>query len=350
MSKEMDIENIRGRLKEWFKSKIPQASQISLSPLKKPVSGLSNQTFFFELSWWQAGEMRVENLVLRCAPTGFLMFPKYDMKEQFILMKNLENTAVPVPRSRWLEEDESVIGVPFYIVDQVQGWIPGDHPPYHVAGPLYEATPEEKARIWWKAVDIMAKIHTLDLGEVDLGFLGVPKGGTDPIDQEIAYYDKMLKMNEEPPPPILERTRNWLKENIFEPKHVSLCWGDARLANLMYQSDEVVAVLDWEMAFLGDPESDLGWFIHMDWATSEGLQTKPSPRLAGLPGTQETLAHYERITNRKVENFFYHEVFATWRMAVVYTRLAKHQRFISNFTKIDITRSHFDKLTRLLSL
>jgi aminoglycoside phosphotransferase (APT) family kinase protein len=352
VAEELELEAVRGRLTSWFAGKMPQASGLALSPLQRPGGGSSNKTFFAELRFRQDGAMRVENLVIRWVPRGFNLFPKYDMKEQFRLMEQLEKTAIPVPRTRWFEEDEAVLGVPFYIVDQVPGWIPGDFPPYHVAGPLYEATPAAKVKVWQAAVDTMAKIHTLDWERAGLGLLGVPEGGTDSLERLIAYYEKMLRMNEETPPPILAEARDWLRANAYVPKHLSLCWGDARMANLIYSDDAVRAVLDWEMAFIGDPESDLGWFIHLDWALSDGHPYSPSARLAGLPGTKETIDYYERVTNRKVENFFYHEVFATWRLAVVCTRVEKIQKYssLSKKTPGYLTWPHFEQLRNLLGL
>jgi aminoglycoside phosphotransferase (APT) family kinase protein len=84
------------------------------------------------------------------------------MKEQFLIMKHLGNSDVPVPKNRWLEEDRSVIGSPFYVVDQVEGWIPSEQPPYHIAGPLFESTPEHRAKIWWEAIHTLVKIHSVD--------------------------------------------------------------------------------------------------------------------------------------------------------------------------------------------
>jgi aminoglycoside phosphotransferase (APT) family kinase protein len=74
------------------------------------------------------------------------------------------------------------------------------------------------------------------------------------------------------------------------------------------------------LARLSDPETDLGWFLLMDWATSEGHFVAPAERLAGLPTTEDTIAHYRRATGRTVEHFFYHDVFATWRFAVIMHR------------------------------
>lgn len=352
MEERLDLEAIRTRLCSWFEGKLSLARELTLSPLIKPVSGASNQTYFTELRWRQDDQIKSEDLVIRWIPKGFSLFPKYDIKEQFLLIRQLEQTGVPVPRTRWFEDDESVLGVPFYVMDRVHGWSPGDFPPYHVAGNLYEATPQAKAQIWWEAVDTLAKIHTLDWEKEGLGFLGVPKIGADSLERQIAYYEQMLQMNMEPPPPILEATRDWLKANIYVPKHVSLCWGDAKLSNLIYCDNKIKAVLDWEMAFLGDPESDLAWLLHMDWSTSEGRPYSPSPRLEGLPDKKETIAHYEQVANRKVENFFYHEVFAAWRLAVVCARTERSPWFMARNknSTTDLTWTQFEKLRNLLNL
>jgi aminoglycoside phosphotransferase (APT) family kinase protein len=130
----------------------------------------------------------------------------------------------------------------------------------------------------------------------------------------------MLGMAEGEPPPVLLECMGWLRENAVTPRRVTLCWGDARLGNLIIRGAEVVGVLDWEMALLGDPESDLLWFLLMDWALSEGHFVAPSKRLEGLPGREETFARYRRATGRAVENPHYHDVFATWRFAVIMHR------------------------------
>jgi aminoglycoside phosphotransferase (APT) family kinase protein len=69
----------------------------------------------------------------------------------------------------------------------------------------------------------------------------------------------------------------WLKENRYAPDHVALCWGDARIGNTLYSRTDrnVLAVMDWEMAFIGDPESDLAWFFVLDKGLSKGYGLPP---------------------------------------------------------------------------
>lgn len=242
-------------------------------------------------------------------------------------MKHLKGTNVPVPRVYWLETDESLLGTPFFIMGRIEGVIPSSYPTYHTFGVYYDATPEQRAKLWWACVEAMAKVHLLDWRSLGLSFLGVPRGGTGPLDQLLDYYQSYLNwVKEDPqePQPIMEAALEWLRENRYAPEHVKLCWGDSRLANVIYGADfEVLAVLDWEIAYLGDPESDLGWFLFLDWAGSEAGGI---PRLEGTPGTEETVQRYEELTGWKMRNLFYNDVLAAFRLGVSMLKIYKNMK------------------------
>jgi len=353
MTDTIDLNEVREQLAHWFSKQFPQATEITVSPLKAPGSGSSNETFFFQLDRQEGGETYSQDLVIRWPPKGFLVFPEhsYDMKKQYRLLQCLADTPIPTAQVYWMEEDSSILGAPFYIMERVDGWVPGDFPPYHIQGPLFAACEADRAKVWRGAIDTMIEIHALDWQAAGLDFLGRPtaKGF---IETQVAFYDEAYQQNDESLPPILAATREWLLDNNFSPTRHTLCWGDARLGNMVFRDYEVAAALDWEMACIGDPESDLAWFAHIDWACSEGRPTDPFDRMAGLPSIEETIAYYERKTNRKVENFSYYDVFATWRMAIVYTRIEQDARYLarSGKSKEMITRTHFEKLQRLIGI
>lgn len=346
-----NLKQVRERLLAWFTQQLPAASHIEISELRMPGSGTSNETFFFTLDKCENGQQTRQNLVVRWPPSGFLIFPEdsYDMSRQFQLLHTLMPESVPTPPVFWMETDASVIGAPFYIMERVDGWVPGDFPPYHVEGPLFDAAEPDRAVIWNSAVEAIAAIHQLDWRALGLDFLGVPSGADFMLTQ-VAYYDRVFAQNAEPLPPILAKARQWLLDNRFAPAYTSLCWGDARLGNMVFNGHKVAAILDWEMACIGDPDADLAWFAHIDWASSEGRSSGPLARMAGLPSIAQTLAHYQKITGRKVSNFDYYDVFATWRMAMIYTRIEQDQRYLTRTgrPKGAITRTHFEKLERLL--
>ncbi|GAG07627.1 unnamed protein product, partial [marine sediment metagenome] len=203
--------------------------------------------------------------------------------------------------------------------------------PYHSFGLYYDATPEQRAKMWWGTHQAMANIHKLDWESLGLSFLGVPGGGTGPLDQHLDYYERYLewvKEDPEEPQPILEAALDWLKKSRYTPEHVSLCWGDCKITNTMYSPDfDVLGILDWEMAYLGDPESDLAHLMFMDFVLSEGYGI---PRLDGSPGREETVQRYEELTGWKVKNLFYNDVLVALRFGVINLKMMK------NFKKLGI--------------
>ena len=145
------------------------------------------------------------------------------------------------------------------------------------------------------------------------------------VEKQIAIYERLAKWVEVVPPTFLEGAFNWFKENKFEPEYLSLCWGDARPGNLMYRNDEVVAVLDWDMVHIGPPESDLAWFLALDWMTGEECTGMRVPRWAGLPNREEAIKHYIAVAKRNLDNFFYHEAFAILKMGIIFSQIVKYQ-------------------------
>jgi aminoglycoside phosphotransferase (APT) family kinase protein len=130
----------------------------------------------------------------------------------------------------------------------------------------------------------------------------------------------MLDWAETPDEPqaTLRGALHWLRKNEPPVSNVALCWGDSRPPNIIYHGTEVAAVLDWEMAFLGDPEADLAWWLFMDWFASGGYNLA---RLAGMPEKEETILRYEKLTGAPVRNLFYNEVFAGFRFGVIMVRV-----------------------------
>ncbi len=311
VSIQRDPESIHAQLTEWVQAKLPASEDVRLSPLEKPGLGFSNETWFAELSWREDGKERSEDLVFRLEPAGFFVFPEYDLPEQVRVMQSLGSTDIPVPEILWLEEDRGVVGCPFYVMKKIEGRVPPDVPNYHAEGVFFDATLEARAKMWGSGIETLAGIHTLDWESLGFSFLEVPEAGTGPLDRQLDYYDRYLEWAREgEPQPVLEASLRWLRENRYAPKRVTLCWGDSRLPNLIYRDDEVVGVLDWEMAFLGDPEADLAWWLFLDWHHSDGNGT---PRLEGFPAREETIRRYEELTGWKTENLFYQEVMAAFR-------------------------------------
>jgi aminoglycoside phosphotransferase (APT) family kinase protein/putative sterol carrier protein len=221
-----------------------------------------------------------------------------------------------------MERDEGLFGFPFYLMSRIDGGVPSEFPPYHSFGICRDATPEKRARMWWGTLEAMAGVHALDWKSLGLSFLGVPPDGLGALDGELDYWEHYLDWARDEPQPILEAALGWLRDHKYAPARVSLCWGDARLPNTIFGPDgEVRGLLDWDMAILSDPVSDLSFFLTLDRLLSVGTGV---PRLPGFPDEEETVGRYEEMTGRKVENFFYNQVFAALRAGVVILRVQKN--------------------------
>ncbi len=337
-----DLELTRRRLTNWLAAQLPQADSLRLSELTGPgATGFSSDTLMFDLDYREGGREVHRALVARIQPTGFQVFPEYDLGLQFGVQQALAPTGVPTARMLWREEDAGVLDAPFYVMERIEGRIPNDNPPYHMGGWITEIQPEERASIWWSGLEVLARIHRLDWQALGLGFLG-PQGrespaqraegprsseerGASPLERHLDYYRAFLAWAwDDKPHPTCTPALEWLYQNRpRDPEPVALCWGDARIGNMVFRDHRCVAVLDWEMARLGSPEEDLAWWIFLDRHHSEGVGV---PRLAGFPSREETVARYEEWSGHRVRHLDYYERFAAMRFSVIMARLAKQMQ------------------------
>jgi aminoglycoside phosphotransferase (APT) family kinase protein len=307
------------KLRDWFAEKL-EAPDLGLSPLQMPSIGFSNDTLVCHVTYTRTGNEHREDLVVRLEPEGFQLFPNYDLQGQARLMRCLAGSDVPVPAVRWTEEDASVLGREFYVMDRIGGEVPSEVPPYHATGVFAAATPMERKRMWWSGIETLAKVHAVDWKEAGLGFMGEPPDTAPSIRPQLEYYERMLDWAEEErePQTTLRAAQKWLRENEPQSHRVALCWGDSRLPNVIYRDCRIVGVLDWEMAFLGDPEADFAWWLFMDWFSSEGYGL---PRLDGMPSEEQSVERYETLTGRALENLHYYKIFAGMRFGVIMVRV-----------------------------
>jgi len=319
-----DPELTRTRLGEWLATKLPDAIGLSISELSGPAAtGFSNDTLLFDATWTEAGTARTEGLVARIKPSGYQIFPEIDVALQHRVMKILgEHTDVPVPRMWWLEEDERVLGAPFFLMSRVDGDIPADNPPYTMGGWVFDARPDQRERLWWTGFEAMAKVHRLDWRALGFDFLDHPELGKRGLDQQLTYYERYLEWAARgKPQPIAEAALDWVKTNRpSDEEPPALCWGDSRISNQIFRDFECVAVLDWEMVTLGNPEQDLGWWIFLDRHFTEGLGIDRPP---GFPSYDATVARYQELTGHTVRHLDFYQVFAGLRFAVIMMRVAQ---------------------------
>jgi aminoglycoside phosphotransferase (APT) family kinase protein len=316
ISQQRDADLFRARLAEWLEGQVGAPVELSGQP-GPAFSGFSNETLLFDALWTAGGgEPRMLGIAVRLEPSGHQVFPDTLFETQVRVLRALGPTAVPASEILWFESDRSVLGSAFFVMRRVEGRVPPDNPPYHVAGWLHDVSPEVRESIWWNGLDMMASIHRLDWEALGLGFLDrVDAAGALASVRE--YTAWVLKGR---PFPLVEETLDRLGARLPAPSGPpSLCWGDSRIGNVMYdESGGVVAVFDWEMVTIGDPLAELAWFLLLDRHHSEACGV---PRLEGFPSHQDTVARYHEATGRPVDDLPWWLLLGAARYGAIMTRV-----------------------------
>jgi aminoglycoside phosphotransferase (APT) family kinase protein len=310
-------------LTRWLATKSGDAS-VEVFDVHAPASnGFSNETILCRTRSTKGDAGGEKRLVVRVAPTKHLLFLDAQFSTQYRVMRTLADgpTDIPLPRLGWYEEDPQYLGVPFFTMDHVEGEVPADNLPYTMEGWVIDATPDQQATMWWSGIDALAAVHRADWKALGLEWLIA--GATEPpgIAHQMAYYRRFLDWAAgDLKVPVIESTWQWLLDHQpDETGDVVLSWGDSRIGNIIWDDFEAAAVLDWEMATLGQPEMDLGWWLYFDRQFSEGLNV---PRPAGFGSHEDTIARYSELMGRPMRDLFFYEVFSGFRFAVVMLRLS----------------------------
>jgi aminoglycoside phosphotransferase (APT) family kinase protein len=246
------------------------------------------------------------------------------MQREFRVISALAPTPVPVPEAIAFCDDVEVLGAPFYIMEHVDGIVPVNAD--DVAGRFDEG---QRRVLGEELIDTLAHLHAVDPQAVGLGDFGRPQGY---IERQVRRFtEQMQKVKTRELPELEELARRLPKAMPLESDH-TIVHGDYRLDNsIVNEAGHIAAVLDWEMATLGDPLADLG-ILRMYWrdrgsdgslnATigSAGVITLP-----GFPTWQEAALRYEQRTGRDLGHLDFYIVLAHFKLAVILENM--HARF-----------------------
>ena len=304
------LENIT----RWLGDRLPGADRIDVPPLSAAEGGSSSETLFLNPRITEGGVTREERWVLRVQATGYQVYQDPSVERQYRVMDAVDRAGrAPLPRMLWLETDPTVLGAPFFVMDRVDGNVP--HERYHSRGLFAEVGPADREAMWLSGIEAMAAVHATDLDRV--AFLARPELGPTGLDQEITAWDNYLRWAKVAEHPVLTRARAWLDDHRPAERPTGLAWGDSRLGNMIFRDNKCVAVLDWETASLGGAETDLGWWLYFDWWVTEGTGVS---RLDGIGDGPATVAAWERFAGRPAQAMEWHEMFGTYRFAIISER------------------------------
>jgi aminoglycoside phosphotransferase (APT) family kinase protein len=247
-----------------------------------------------------------ERLVLRRDPPGHQV--QSSRREEFALLRAADAAGLPVPRVRWCEEDAAILGAPFFVMDFVVGET--------LARRLLRDAEYAPARAALPAqlADALARIHRIDPDAAELAFLPRPPSGEPPARAELARYEQIYRAIAPDPHPVLELAFRWLAGRLPAPHALTVVHGDFRIGNVIFGPEGLRAVLDWELAHVGDPLEDVGWLCVRSWRF--GADERP---VGGLAAREDFFAAYERAGGTPVDrdDARWWEIFGNLKWAVI---------------------------------
>lgn len=250
--------------------------------------------------------------VLRMPPGDAPTSRRKELVRELRVLRALKGTDVPHAELIAGCEDPAVLGVPFYLMERIDGWSPmGGWPE------PYANDSEARGKLAFALVDGAARLAGVDWRARGLEGFGRPEGFHErQVDRWLAHLEKFRFRDL----PGLNEASAWLRRNRPRNWEPGIMHGDFQFANVMFTHDvpaRLAAIIDWEMTTVGDPLLDLGWAL-IAWPP-EGADMEHAQYLdlTGMPPREELLAHYEKVSGRSTADIDYYVVLARWKLAIV---------------------------------
>ncbi|HMQ61291.1 MAG TPA: phosphotransferase family protein [Flavilitoribacter sp.] len=308
-------------LKRFLTKTLPDWEVNELTVRQFP-SGFSNLTYLVSSGSNQA--------VLRRPPFGANIKSAHDMGREFGILSMLEPVYDKIPKVISYTDDPGYIGAPFYLMEKVEGVILRGKMPLEMI-PL----PDTMARIAGSLVNNLSALHRLPLASGGLAGFGKPEGYAE---RQVSGWGKRYFAAKTDEIPELEHAIRWLPGHIPAHSDAALIHNDYKYDNLVLDPDDwtkIRAVLDWEMATVGDPLMDLGttlgyWSTAGDPPALLALQFNPST-LPGNPSRSELISLYEKASGKQVNDPVFYYVYGLFKIAVIAQQI--YFRFKQGFTQ-----------------
>lgn len=295
-----------GPLSDYLTAQIPglrgdlRARQIS--------GGQSNPTFFLSSD--------SHELVLRKQPAGQLLPSAHAVDREYRIMAALADQGVPVPRMILYEEDPTLLGTKFYVMERLEGRV------FHDSR-LSELAQPDRATAYRDLATVLARLHSVDVDAAGLSDFG--KHGAY-FERQIARWTKQWHLSKTREIPDIDALAAWLPHNIPTDARTTIVHGDYRVGNVMLHptAPDIVGVLDWELSTLGHPFADLAhtetmWFVAPDeYGGVMGIDFAAE----GLPTRERFEETYLRAAGLSEGLKPFHLAFALFRFAVIFEGIA----------------------------
>lgn len=290
--------------------------------VKQFPAGFSNLTYLLRV-----GE---QEFVLRRPPFGAKIKTAHDMGREFLILSRLYPVFPKVPRPVLYCEDESILGAPFYLMERVRGVILRAQLPAGLA-----LSQEDMRRLSESFIENLVEIHEVDYLAAGLGELGRPEGY---VSRQIEGWTKRYYNARTDDVPEIDKLAAWLSEHTPADSGRALIHNDYKYDNVVFAPDDlsrVVAVLDWEMATIGDPLMDFGTTLGY-WVDADDPEEwkQFGFGLTALPGNlrrRELVEFYTRRSGRDVREVVFYFAYALLKVAGIVQQI--YYRYRQGFTK-----------------
>ncbi len=345
----LTVSNIEaGLMRLLLANGLPNAE---ISDVCRLAGGASKEQFLFTLTDPDAGT--TERLVLRSDPIDGVL--ETSREREFEVLQAMQGI-VPVPRPRFLDPDGNLLGAPAMVTSFVRG---GTKPPHAGAGVSGLGTgfsPEWRARLAPQFMQNLTAIHAFDYRGAALHHYASPDA--DPYKaarQRVNLWSRVWRESSNTPSPVFAVVEAWLRDHLPASTELVLVHGDFRTGNYLFDGEtgEFTAILDWELAHIGDYHEDLAWsLVEIFGARDESGHYLCS----NLLRLEDFIASYENATGRTVnrETLSFYRILLAWSVVAMasngLTAAANshnHQDILLTWLSM-VTPSLIDELTRLL--
>src|SRR5258706_1375371 len=291
-------------LASYLRNYLPIVHEISIQQFP---SGYSNLPYLI-----QSGD---DEFVLRRPHLGANIKSAHDMSREFNVLASLRKAGyLKTPEPVLFCEDESIIGAKFYLMRRVKGVILRNRVPKDL-----KIEPSTFRALSTSAIDQLIHLHQLNIFSSGLDQLGKPEGY---VQRQVEGWTKRYENSHTDEIPSLKEAAAWMKKNLPAISSVAFIHNDYKYDNLVLDPSDltqVVAVLDWEMATIGDPLMDLGTTLAY-WAEGNDSDTLKPFNLTWMPGNltrHEVLNYYQEKSAKTIGDIIFYYVFGSFKVAVI---------------------------------
>jgi len=245
-------ERLRARIAAYLTAQTGHS--VWAGPLTRFAVGFSWQTYRVPVQGLHGPADVARRLILRLGPDGGLFAP-YSAMPEFLAMRALENSAVPVPKVYWADDDRRHFGAPFLFSACVPGkavvpWVPAGAPPLEDG---------YRRALGAQFIDALAALHCVPWQDKPIAALGHGITAENAALRNVTFWERQIQRWAMRPYPAADWAIHWLKNHCPVAPRVVIVHGDYRTGNFLEQDGAITAILDWELVHLGDPHEDLGW-------------------------------------------------------------------------------------------